>query len=160
MLFSQTIDNIDSEITALLAQVEAAKQRQTQLIELDALTDHTLEGLADVVSKIQCNAPDAIAQLKSAVLTLFDSGDDGNDGGNQPTDPTPDTDPDEPELLCLNGETGDCLTTADLDYEWASPFATPLACQLWEDAPLLGQACTVEFPSLSLNKRLTPNLSR
>jgi hypothetical protein len=46
----------------------------------------------------------------------------------------------------LNGETGDCLTTADLDYEWASPFATPLACQLWEDAPLLGQACTVEFP--------------
>jgi hypothetical protein len=87
MLFSQTIDNIDSEITALLARVEAAKQRQTQLIELDALTDHTLEGLADVVSKIQCNAPDAIASLKSAVLGLFD---DGNDGGNQPTDPTPD----------------------------------------------------------------------
>jgi hypothetical protein len=83
MLFSQTIDNIDSEITALLAQVEVAKQRQTQLIELDALTDHTLEGLADVVSKIQCSAPDAIASLKSAVLGLFDSGDDGN----QPTDP-------------------------------------------------------------------------
>ena len=142
MLFSQTIDNIDSEITALLAQVEVAKQRQTQLIELDALTDHTLEGLADVVSKIQCSAPDAIASLKSAVLGLFDSGDDGN----QPTDPAPDNDPDEPELLCLNGETGDCLTTADLDYELASPFATPLACQLWEDAPLLGQACTVEFP--------------
>jgi hypothetical protein len=117
MLFSQTIDNIDSEITALLARVEVAKQRQTQLIELDALTDHTLEGLADVVSKIQCSAPDAIASLKSAVLTLFDSGDDGNDGGNQPTGPMPDTDPDEPELLCLNGETGDYLTTADLDDE-------------------------------------------
>jgi hypothetical protein len=92
MLFSQTIDNIDSEITALLARVEAAKQRQTQLIELDALTDHTLEGLADVVSKIQCNAPDAIASLKSAVLTLFD----GNDGGNKLTSPLPDTDPDDP----------------------------------------------------------------
>ena len=117
MLFSQTIDNIDSEITALLAQVEAAKQRQTQLIELDALTDHTLEGLADVVSKIQCSAPDAIASLKTAVLTLFNSGDDGDDGGNQPTDPMPDTDPDEPELRCLNGETGECLTTADLDDE-------------------------------------------
>jgi hypothetical protein len=89
MLFSQTIDNIDSEITALLAQVEVAKQRQTQLIELDALTDHTLEGLADVVSKIQCNAPDAIASLKSAVLNLFGT-DDGNDGGNQPTEPAPD----------------------------------------------------------------------
>jgi hypothetical protein len=34
MLFSQTIDNIDSEITALLAQVEAAKQRQTQFLVL------------------------------------------------------------------------------------------------------------------------------
>jgi hypothetical protein len=124
MLFSQTIDNIDSEITALLAQVEAKKQRQTQLIELDALTDHTLEGLADVVSKIQCKAPDAIASLKSAVLGLF--GNDGNDGGNQPTDPMPDTDPDEPELLCLNGETGDCLTTADLDGEGQSKSALNL----------------------------------
>jgi len=115
MLFSQTIDNIDSEIAVLLAQVEVAKQRQTQLIELDALTNHTLEGLADVVSKVGHCAPDTIASLKSAVLGLF--GNDGNDGGNQPTDPTPDTDPDEPELLCLNGETGDCLTTADLDDE-------------------------------------------
>ena len=53
MLFSQTIDNIDSEITALLAQVEAKKQKQTQLIELDALTGSTLEGLADVVFQIQ-----------------------------------------------------------------------------------------------------------
>jgi hypothetical protein len=123
MLFSQTIDNIDSEITALLARVEVAKQRQTQLIELDALTDHTLEGLADVVSKIQCSAPDAIASLKTAVLTLFDDGDDGSDGrsasaqssrGNQPHEPTPEPDDSEFELLCLNGETGDCLTTDDL----------------------------------------------
>jgi hypothetical protein len=90
MIFQSTIDNIDSEISQLLARVEVAKQRQTQLIELDALTDHTLEGLADVVSKIQCSAPDAIASLKTAVLTLFDSGDDGNDGGNQPTEPAPD----------------------------------------------------------------------
>jgi hypothetical protein len=104
MIFQSELTNIDTEITALLAQVEAAKQRQTQLIELDALTDHTLEGLADVVSKIQCSAPDAIASLKTAVLRLF--GNDGNDGGNQPTDPMPDTDPDEPELLCLNGEDG------------------------------------------------------
>jgi hypothetical protein len=27
--------------------------------------------------------------------------------------------------------------------EWASPFATPIACQTWEDAPLLGQHCTI-----------------
>jgi hypothetical protein len=224
MLFSQTIDNIDSEITALLARVEVAKQRQTQLIELDALTDHTLEGLADVVSKIQCSAPDAIASLKTAVLTLFDDGDDGSDGGNQPHEPTPEPDDSEFELLCLNGETGDCLTTDDLTdadieadtsikltysqaiknrcgacwgyevksktdikagfvnranlnfmeavnlertgkefyqiveayldrlyyngqtCEWASPLASPLCSLVWEDAPLLGQACPVEYP--------------
>jgi hypothetical protein len=81
---------IDLNALDAVARVEVAKQRQTQLIELDALTDHTLEGLADVVSKIQCSAPDAIASLKTAVLTLFDSGDDGNDGGNQPTEPAPD----------------------------------------------------------------------
>ena len=80
MIFQSELTNIDTEITGLLAQVEAAKQRQTQLIELDTLTDHTLEGLADVVSKIQCSAPDAIASLKTAVLTLFDDGDDGSDG--------------------------------------------------------------------------------
>lgn len=114
MLFSQIIDSIDSDITALLAQVEAKKQKQSQLIELDALTDNTLEGLADVVSKIQCSVPDAIAFLKAAVLTLFDDGDDGSGGGNQPHSPTPEPDDSEPELLCLNGETGECLTSDDL----------------------------------------------
>jgi hypothetical protein len=48
------------------------------------------------------------------VLTLFDDGDDGSGGGNQPHSPTPEPDDSEPELLCLNGETGDCLTTDDL----------------------------------------------
>lgn len=48
------------------------------------------------------------------MLTLFDDGDHGNDGGNLPTDPTPNSDPDgEPELIALNGLTGDCLTTTD-----------------------------------------------
>ncbi len=61
MLFSQTIVSIDSEITALLAQVEAKKQRQSQLLELDTLTDNTLGQLGDVVSKIGHYAPNAIA---------------------------------------------------------------------------------------------------
>jgi hypothetical protein len=89
MLFSQTIDTIDSEIAALLAEVEAKKQQQSKLIELDALTDHAFEELADVVSKIQYSVPGAIATLKSAVLNLFGT-DDGNGGGNKPTEPAPD----------------------------------------------------------------------
>jgi hypothetical protein len=63
------------------------------------------------VDKCKEASPIAIAPLKAAVLNLFDSGDDG---GNQPHEPTPDPDDSEFELLCLNGETGDCLTTDDL----------------------------------------------
>jgi hypothetical protein len=29
--------------------------------------------------------------------------------------------------------------------DWASPFASPIACLLWEDSPLLGQHCFVSF---------------
>lgn len=83
--------------------IEVQSQAQTDLGSLKAL----LEKCSSL------GVSDAIASLKNAVLSLFGT-DDGNDGGNQPT-PTPDDDPDEPELLCLNGETGDCLTTADLD---------------------------------------------
>ncbi|HEY9707010.1 MAG TPA: hypothetical protein V6D48_02270 [Oculatellaceae cyanobacterium] len=162
MIFQSDIENIDSQISQLLAQVEAKKQRQTELLKLDALTDSTLGQLGDVVSKIGHYAPDAIATLKSAVLRVFpDDGNNESDGGSQPIKPTPEPD-DEPELLCLNGETGEALTTTNLDaeysthphkaelngqaYEWSSPFASHLACLLWEDAPLTGQTC--EWASL------------
>jgi hypothetical protein len=147
MIFQSELTNIDSEIVALLAQVEVAKQRQNQLIELDTLTDHTLEGLADVVSKIQCSAPDAIASLKTAVLTLFDSGDDGNDGGKQPTDTPPGSDPaPTTQHPTLEGQTSD--------------FASSLACLTWEDAPLLGQACTVEVFQAQSEKTTYTELSK
>jgi len=68
--------------------------------------------VAQLKTKIEGVSFDAIASLKSAVLTLFD------DGGNLPTDPTPETDPDgESELIALNGLTDDCLTTTDLDNQ-------------------------------------------
>jgi hypothetical protein len=141
MIFQSELTNIDSEITALLARVEAAKQRQTQLIELDALTDHTLEGLADVVSKIQGSAPDAIASLKSAVLTLFDSNDDEKEHEQKTQadcgfdiDPTP-----KPAL------------DPQLDGQHCQ-LTSPLASLLWEDAPLLGQCCTVEVSQTQSEK--------
>ncbi len=64
MLFQNTIDHIDTEVTELLAQVEDLKRHQSQLIELDALTLSTLEGLADVVGKVGHYAPDAERFLK------------------------------------------------------------------------------------------------
>ncbi len=135
---------------------ELAAKREALVAGLTAVqqqADSDLTSLKLLVDKCKELAPSTIASLKNAVLNLFDSGDDGNDGRNQPTDPTHQPDDDEPELLCLNGETGDCLTTADIAadhphkaelngqaYEWSSPFASPLVCLL-EDAPLLGQRC-------------------
>jgi hypothetical protein len=116
--------------------------------------------MAIAISKIQCNAPDAIASLKNAVLTLFNSGDDGNDGGNQPTDTPPDNNPalssqqpipDSDEVEDINFIDEDCLEYPTMEGQrLAQPegqaweFASHLACLTWEDAPLLGQACTVE----------------
>jgi hypothetical protein len=95
----------------LAAKREALAQSFIE-VESQAQTDlGSLKALVEKCSSLGGN--NAIASLKTAVLELFGT-DDGNEGGNQPT-PTPDDDPDEPELLCLNGETGDCLTTADLD---------------------------------------------
>jgi hypothetical protein len=200
MIFQTELTNIGGEISQLLAQVEAKKQRQSELLELDALTDSTLGQLGDVVSKIGHYAPDAIATLKSAVLRVFpDDGNNGSNGGNQPIEPTPEPDDDEPELLCLNGLTGECLTTADLDDEelpvdnpvgdeWVLPsdapltgqtcaiapdiywettppdgssweFASPLACLLWEDAPLLGQHCTISLSLSAEEDKVTPQPS-
>jgi hypothetical protein len=101
---------------------ELAAKREAlveSLLVFQDQADSDLSSLRLLVDKCKEVAPGAIASLKSAVLNLFDGGDDGNDGGNQSTDPTPDTDPtdsddDEFELLCLNGETGDYLTTDDL----------------------------------------------
>jgi hypothetical protein len=62
------------------------------LLAFQQQADSDLSSLRLLVDKCKEVAPNAIASLKSAVLTLFDNGDDGNDGGNQPTDPTPDLD--------------------------------------------------------------------
>ena len=70
MLLSQTIDTIDIEISQLMAQIEAKKQRQSQLIELYALTNDVLEQLGNVVSKIKLHAPEATTSLRETVLSL------------------------------------------------------------------------------------------
>ena len=135
MLFSQTIDNIDSEISELLAQIEAKKQKQSQLIELDALTDNTLEGLADVLSKIKYNAPDAIASLKSAVMGLFPN--DGNDGGDQrEPSPEPDDKPDSGEVMLTDA------TSVDESEETEAINFIDEDCL--EYPTLEGQCCNIE----------------
>jgi hypothetical protein len=153
MIFQSDIASIDNEINQLLAQVEAARQKQAQLTELDALTDNSLTQLKTVVSKIECYDKSAIANLKNAVLGLFGTDDDS---GNQEDDEPCFVDEDSLEYPTLEGQF--CDIGHDLDWYWercAKPegqaweFASPLYCQLWEDAPLTGQACDWASPFAS-----------
>lgn len=116
---------------------ELAAQRETLAAELLAVQQQAhinLSSLKDLVSKCKEASPIVIASLKAAVLTLFDNGDDGfndgddgSNGGNQLHLPTPEPDDSEFELLCLNGETGDCQTTDDLtDADNEIEAITPL----------------------------------
>jgi hypothetical protein len=114
MIFQSELSTIDTELSQLQALLDAKRQQRSLFEELDAETNAAIEMVALLKTKIEAVSCDAIASLKTAVLTLFDDGDDGSDGGNQPHSPTPDPDDSEFELLCLNGETGDCLTTDDL----------------------------------------------
>ncbi len=160
MIFQNTIDHIDTEVTELLSQIEDLKRHQAQLIELDTLTDSTLGQLGDVVSKIGDYAPSAIASLRNAVLNLFDSGDSGNGGGNdQPTDPTPDAPtPDADEQKQESGANPVTLPSAMPTLQAIEGVANvePLTgqhCQLtshwehdWELEPLDGQAWEIATP--------------
>jgi hypothetical protein len=148
MIFQNQISSIDSEINQLLAQVESARRKQAQLTELDALTDSSLTQLKSVVSKIEHYDKSAIANLKNAVLGLFEADDDSGDHGpNQPIEPTPDDDPtpggddDEPsfvdedslEYSTLEGQF--CDIGHDLDWYWER-CAKPEG-QAWEFASFL-----------------------
>jgi hypothetical protein len=125
MLFSQTLDTIDLEIAELLAQVEAKKQHQSLLIELDSLSDNILEQLGDVVSKIKHHAPETMASIKTAVFSLLGGGDggNGNDGGAKPAAPTLEPESSS-EISLLNFLTSDCTTTTDEDDDNPSPIDT------------------------------------
>jgi hypothetical protein len=104
-------------------QLAAAREEMAaKLAAIEGQATATLQSLVELKEKIRI--PSAIAKLKSAVLTLFPDSD--GDGGNKPTDPIPDPAPtnlagsdgdDEFDILALNGETGECLTTDDPQEE-------------------------------------------
>jgi hypothetical protein len=125
------ISSLESQVAQLQSQL-AAQQRITLLNEAESVADGAIQALQGAVVKVSALAPDAIANLKLAVLNLFQGGDGASDNdGNQPITPAPQPD--------LNGQT----------WDWACPLATPLCCLL-EDVPtnsLKGQsvqlACVV-----------------
>jgi hypothetical protein len=142
MIFQTELTSLDSELSQLEALLNAKRQQRNVYNQLQQQTEGYLEGLAKLKQQIsEAVGTNALASLKSAVLGLFGTDDDGTDGGNQPSDPSPQ--PIEP----LSGQT--CQIDKELEFYWqrkalpegqAWEFATPIACLLWEDAPLLGQA--------------------
>ncbi len=98
---------------------ELAANREAKAAELAALERQVMGAIQTLNEIKQKLDAEAIATLQSAVWGLL------GDGGNQPQPPAPDTDPTGPvaeadddddfELLCLNGETGETLTTDDLE---------------------------------------------
>jgi hypothetical protein len=129
-IFDRQIESIDSEIAQLQALIEAQAQRQNQLIDLQAVAESALESLSTAVSKINSSEPDAIASLKSAVLTLFDSN-SGNDGGDQP-EPSPDPD-DKPDTAIIVSVASNGSVEADFIDEDSIEYPT-----------LEGQCCHIE----------------
>jgi hypothetical protein len=91
MLLSQAIENIDIEVSKLLALVETKKAHQATLIELDAKADNLLLQMGELISQVRYHAPDEIGSLRDAVLKLFDGDDNDNQPNNHPTEPTPET---------------------------------------------------------------------
>jgi hypothetical protein len=87
---------------------ELAAKREAKAAELAAIEQQVMGAVQTLLDIKQNLDADAAAALQSAVMGLL------SDGGNQLQPPAPETEDSEFELLCLNGETGECLTSDDL----------------------------------------------
>lgn len=118
-IFKPEVSTLESQVAALQAQIAAHTERISLLNETELLAGDSLEALKGAIEKVSSLAPDAIASLKSAVMSLF-TGNDSDDGGVEVAI-APLEEP-------LNGQL----------CELSSPY-----CQLPEDAPNTGSMyCT------------------
>lgn len=90
VIFQPEISALETQIAQMQAQITLAQQRIASLSEAESMSAGAIEALQTAVQKISSLAPTAIANLKTAVLNLFQSDDDrGSGDGNQPSAPTP-----------------------------------------------------------------------
>jgi len=86
-IFQTELSTIEQQIAQFQALIEAKQQEANNLKQAQSTTGQALQCLEDALETIKSLAPDAISQVKKAVLSLFN--DDGdNDNGNEP-EPTP-----------------------------------------------------------------------
>jgi len=114
-IFQPEINTLQSQVAALQAQLAAAQERISHLNEAEFVAGDAIKALTEAVHKVSALAPDAIANLKIAVLNLFTGGDDASDG-NQPINP-------EPEPALPGGESVDVTPAPEPDSEDVSPVA-------------------------------------
>jgi hypothetical protein len=94
MIFQSTLQTLDSELSQLQTLLETKRQQRNLYSQLQTQTEGYLQGLSKLKNQIgEAIGTDAIASLKSAVLSLFGT----DDGGNLPTEPTPNPDGDAPK---------------------------------------------------------------
>ncbi len=144
-IFQPEISSLEFQVAQLQAQIAAAQERISHLNEAEFVAGDAIKSLTEAVHKVSALAPDAIANLKIAVLNLFTGGDDASDEGKQPINPAPQPQPslNEVEDQCApqpNSETINPAQAPTLNCE-----SSPFACLL-EDCPsvsLQGQAVEI-----------------
>jgi hypothetical protein len=69
MILQPKLTNLETEIAQLQALIEAKRQQQEHLVQIDRQTGDTLTLIKICLEDLGKAAPDAIASLKSAVFT-------------------------------------------------------------------------------------------
>jgi hypothetical protein len=127
-IFHPEISDLETQIAQMQAQITLAQQRITSLSEAESMAGGAIQALQSAVAKIGDLAPGAIANLKAAVLNLFQ----GND--NQPPAPTPNA-----PTSGIEAEQNDGIKIVSVTHE-PSPERCELASWLTCDI-LSGQKC-------------------
>ena len=86
-IFQPEISSLESQVTALQAQIALAQQRISHLSEAESVADGAIQSLQTALQKVTALAPSAIATLRQTVMNLFNSDGDASDDGNQPITP-------------------------------------------------------------------------
>lgn len=65
------IDTLQSQIAQFQSQIAQAEQRITHLTEVESIASGAIESLQSALKEVSALAPNALVNLKSAVLALF-----------------------------------------------------------------------------------------
>jgi hypothetical protein len=153
-VFTEQLSDIDAELAQLQQLIEAKRQQQQRLLELEDTFSQVSQGITSILDAASELGEGAITKLKGAILALVNP--DGTDGGNggggglvsYSAKELMEWQPPEEDTFPTNGNgngTSPKNPSAPPDEpwatEWACPLMSPLACLL-EDAPIVSSTTT------------------